>query len=163
VIEARVLEALALAGRDDAGDAERALLALERALVLGDGEGYVRVFLDEGAPMETLLRRMERERGGSPYVVRLLEAFEAERARRRTRRPTEEAAAPQPLVEPLTDREMEVLEELAEGLTNREIGERLMVSLNTVKTHTKRIYGKLGVRNRTEAVIRAQELGLLEA
>lgn len=161
VIEARVLEALALAGRGDAGDAERALLALERALMLADGEDYVRVFLDEGAPMEALLRRMERERGGPAIVVRLLEAFDAERARRRTRRPTEEAGTQQPLVEPLTDREMEVLEELAEGLTNREIGERLMVSLNTVKTHTKRIYGKLGVRNRTEAVIRAQELGLL--
>ncbi|MEA3375272.1 MAG: LuxR C-terminal-related transcriptional regulator [Chloroflexota bacterium] len=69
----------------------------------------------------------------------------------------------QPVIEPLTERELEVLEELSRGLTNPEIAERLMVSLNTVKTHTRNIYGKLGVRNRTEAVVRAQELGLLEA
>jgi LuxR family maltose regulon positive regulatory protein len=66
------------------------------------------------------------------------------------------------LIEPLTDRELEVLQELAKGLTNPEIAERLMVSLNTIKTHTKNIYAKLEVRNRTEAVMRAQELGLLE-
>jgi LuxR family maltose regulon positive regulatory protein len=122
--------------------------------------------------MEVMLRRWQRERGGSPYVSRLVAAFAAEPQREvQAQAPTAEPAQPvstaaeeaQPLIEPLTDRELDVLEELTKGLTNREIAERLMVSLNTVKTHTKNIYAKLEVRNRTEAVVRAQELGLLEA
>lgn len=106
------------------------------------------------------------QRAGSPYVVRLLAAFEAEPPPQETLEAAE-AGLPeevsQPVIEPLTERELEVLEELSRGLTNPEIAERLMVSLNTVKTHTRNISGKLGVRNRTEAAVRAQELGLLEA
>jgi LuxR family maltose regulon positive regulatory protein len=169
VMEALVLQALALEGQKERN---QALTALERALALGEAEDYIRVFLDEGAPMRNLLERAQREHGGSPYTARLLAAFDAEleyrtAARRDEAGPTSAADAAgarvQPLIEPLTERETEVLEELARGLTNREIAERLMVSLNTVKTHTRHIYGKLGVRNRTEAVMRAQELGLLEA
>jgi len=169
VLETLVLRAVALAGQNEA---DGALGALERALALGEGEGYMRVFLDEGAPMEVMLRRWQREQGGSPYVSRLVAAFAAEPQREvQAQAPTAEPAQPvstaaeeaQPLIEPLTDRELDVLEELTKGLTNREIAERLMVSLNTVKTHTKNIYAKLEVRNRTEAVVRAQELGLLEA
>ncbi|MFO7741577.1 MAG: LuxR C-terminal-related transcriptional regulator [Anaerolineae bacterium] len=163
VVEARVLQALALEGR---GAHDGALTTLERALALGEPEGYVRVFLDAGASMDRLLRGVQRERAGSPYVVRLLAAFKAEPPPQETLEAAE-AGLPeevsQPVIEPLTERELEVLEELSKGLTNPEIAERLMVSLNTVKTHTRNIYGKLGVRNRTEAVVRAQELGLLEA
>jgi LuxR family maltose regulon positive regulatory protein len=68
---------------------------------------------------------------------------------------------PSPLVEPLSERELEVLQFIAEGLTNREIASRLYLALNTVKTHTRNIYGKLGVHSRTQAVARSQELGLL--
>jgi len=163
VLEALVLKSRALAGE---GEHQRALTVLERALALGEGEGYIRVFVDEGPPIEALLQSLQRERGPSPYAVRLLAAFRAEPVPEgEPQRPPAagpSSAPPQPLIEPLTDRELEVLQELAKGLTNPEIAERLMVSLNTVKTHTKNIYAKLEVRNRTEAVIRAQELGLLE-
>jgi LuxR family maltose regulon positive regulatory protein len=165
----RVLEALVLRTRALEGEGRRdeALTVLERALGLGMNENYTRVFIDEGAPMEDLLRSLQRERGPSPYAARLLAAFQSEPGpldeRQRPARAEGPPAAPQPLIEPLTDRELEVLQELAEGLTNREIARRLMVSLNTIKTHTKNIYAKLDVRNRTEAVIRAQELGLLDA
>jgi len=160
VIEARVLEALALEGQ---GEREPALAAVERALELGRGEGYVRMFLDAGDPMEALLRGLKGEGRESPYVTRLLAAFEMEPGAEEAPPAREQAGARKTLIEPLTGRELEVLEELAEGLTNPEIAKRLMVSLNTVKTHTKNIYAKLNVRNRTEAVVRAQELGLLEA
>ena len=71
------------------------------------------------------------------------------------------ALSPQPLVEPLSERELEILQLLAEGLTNQEIGSRLFLSLNTVKVHTRNIYGKLNVHSRTQAIARSQELGLL--
>jgi LuxR family maltose regulon positive regulatory protein len=168
VLEARVLQALALEGQ---GRRDDALAALETALALGEGEDYVRIFVDQGTPMRHLLEIEQTEHGGSPYISRLLAAFEAEPAPLEVTRNAVGAPShpirltseiPQGLIEPLTDRELEVLEELAKGLTNREIAERLMVSLNTIKTHTKSIYAKLEVRNRTEAVMRAQDLGLLE-
>lgn len=168
VLEALVLEALALEGQ---GKHEDALTALERAVSLAQGEDYVRVFVDEGPMMHVLLLRLERERGPTPYAARLLVAFEAEPQAADEVRPwAAQATTPerpphvevQPLIEPLTDRELDVLRELARGLTNREIAEQLTVSLNTIKTHTRNIYAKLEVRNRTEAVMCAQALGLLE-
>lgn len=168
VLQALVLEALALEGQ---GKHEDALTALERAVALAQGEGYVRVFVDEGPAMHMLILQLERERGPTPYAASLLVAFEAEpqlegEVQRRTAEATSPGRPPhgevQPLIEPLTDREFDVLRELARGLTNREIAEQLTVSLNTIKTHTRNIYAKLEVRNRTEAVVRAQELGLLE-
>lgn len=159
VLEALVLRALALAGE---GHRQRALSTLERALEMGESEGYVRLYLDEGAPMQQLLRSSQREGGPSPYAARLLAAFEREPVP-----PTDEgpsrAEPSQSLIEPLTKRELEVLDELALALSNPEIAERLVISLNTVKSHTKSIYAKLEVHNRTEAVLRAQELGLLES
>jgi LuxR family maltose regulon positive regulatory protein len=132
---------------------DRALHALERALSLAEPEGYVRIFVDEGAPMAELLRQAA-ERGIAPgYVQELLSAFDASG-------PAEPRHA-QPLIEPLSDREIEVLRLAAAGLSNREIAEQLYVSINTVKAHTKSVYRKLDAHNRTQAINRAQELGLL--
>jgi len=144
VVEIQVLRALALPAIDDALD------ALGQALSLAEPEGYVRRFVDEGEPMRALLRQAA-ARGIAPrYVSQLLAAFSPGGTR-----------APQPLIEPLTDREMEVLGLLAEDLSNPEIGRRLFISLPTVKSHTRTIYGKLSVHSREEAVARARALGLL--
>jgi len=149
VIDIQALRALALS------DPDASLDALQQALNLAEPEGYVRLFLDAGEPMQAWLKRAA-ARGIAPqYVGRLLAAFD----------PSRQAASktPQPLIEPLTDRELEVLHLLAEDLSNREIGERLFISLPTVKSHTRNIYGKLGVNDRGEAVTRAQALGILPA
>jgi LuxR family maltose regulon positive regulatory protein len=142
---------------DDAqGRRESALTALTRALAIAEPEGYVRTFVDEGAPLRELLRRLD---GPSAYAERLLNAFDAERPM-----PTEpqgQSPSPSPLVEPLTERERDVLALIAQGLTNREIADHLVISVNTVKTHAKHIYDKLDVRNRAEATNRAIELDLL--
>jgi len=135
------------------GDVDQALSALERALVLGEPGGYVRTFLDEGEPMARLLR-LALSRGIAPnYVARLLGAFgqEAEPS----------SPATQSLVEPLTEREVELLRLLVAGLSNAEIAEKLVIAVSTVKSHVNHIYGKLGVGSRTQAVIKAQELHLL--
>jgi LuxR family maltose regulon positive regulatory protein len=146
-IEIQVLRALALPTLDGALD------ALGQALSQAEPEGYVRRFVDEGEPMRGLLKQAA-ARGIEPrYVGRLLAAFGPS--------PGAGAQALQPLVEPLTDRELEVLDLLAEDLSNREIGWRLFVSLPTVKSHTRNIYGKLGVHSREEAVARARALGIL--
>ncbi len=150
-IEIQALRAMAchaLAEPDDA------LQALEQALTLAEPEGYVRLFVDMGPPMVALLKAAG-SRGIAPqYVGRLLAAFAP-------LEPPRAAAHEQPLVEPLTDRELEVLELLAQGLANREIGRRLFISLPTVKSHTRSIYGKLGAHSREEAVARARALGIL--
>jgi LuxR family maltose regulon positive regulatory protein len=123
--------------------------------------GYFRIFVDEGPPMEGLLYEAH-QRGIAPdYVRRLLGAFP-------TTEP-EQTDAPESLapefkfVEPLSEREIEVLQLIAEGLTNPEIAARLYLSLNTVKVHTRNIYGKLGVNNRTSAVALARKLGILQS
>ena len=74
-----------------------------------------------------------------------------------------QSASPQPLIEPLSEREIEVLQLIADGLTNREIANKLFLSLNTVKVHTRNIYGKLGAHHRTDAVVKARTLGILSA
>jgi LuxR family maltose regulon positive regulatory protein len=152
VIEILVLQAMALKAR---GQARAAADALCQALILAESEGWVRTFVDEGPPMAELLAEVDPSCVPG-YVARLSAAFAP-------RRPPSSGAfgQPQPLVEPLTDRELEVLGLIAGGLTNREIAERLIISVNTVKTHVKNLYGKLHSRNRTEAVARARELGLL--
>jgi LuxR family maltose regulon positive regulatory protein len=165
-IEIRALQALAL---DAASESDCALDALMDALALAQPEGYVRVFADEGAPMTTLLRRLvaSAQRGlGSTldivlleYAVRLLGAAPPERAD-----PAMSAiriAGGTVLVEPLTEREGEVLLLVAEGKANREIAEQLVVTLDTVKKHLTHIFGKLGAVSRTQAVARARELNLL--
>jgi LuxR family transcriptional regulator, maltose regulon positive regulatory protein len=165
VIEARTLQALALhAG----GDQAAALATLAEALTLGAPEGYLRVFVDEGPPMAGLLRQLlvgrrhQRLSAAAPreYLARLVEAFEQAGLpiRPAVGRGGVVVAG---LVEPLTARELEVLQLLAAGAPNRAIAGQLVVTLETVKKHLSHLFDKLGVANRTQAVARARELGLL--
>jgi LuxR family transcriptional regulator, maltose regulon positive regulatory protein len=151
IIEILVLQALALLTR---GDTQAALVPLERALMLAEPEGYVRLFVDEGPAMATLLQAVA-QRGVAPtYVRQLLATFGAA---------TTEDSPPvrQDLIEPLSERELQVLRLLATDLDGPEIANELMVSLNTLRTHTRNIYSKLGVNSRRAAVSRAAELDLL--
>jgi LuxR family maltose regulon positive regulatory protein len=141
------------------GEKDQAAQLLGDALALAEPGGFIRTFVDQGPPMARLLYDAL-SRGIAPeYVRRLLAAFpdaEPEQADS----PTTKATGTD-LVEPLSEREIEVLQLIAEGLTNPEIASRLYLSLNTVKVHTRNIYGKLGVNNRTQAGIRARALGIL--
>ncbi len=158
VIEILVLQALAHEAR---GDIPAALVPLERALRLAEPEGYVRIFVDEGRPMAQLLSEAAARRITPDYMGKLLAAFEAEGLIDSDESPRLTPPASQPLVEPISDRELEVLQLIAQGLSNREISERLFLALITVKGHNRNIFRKLQVRRRTEAVARARELGLL--
>jgi LuxR family maltose regulon positive regulatory protein len=146
VIEILVLLALTHHAR---GDTAGALASLERALALAEPEGYVRVFVGEGPPMASLLRAIGKQRA---YVRRLLDAYD---------HPGMTSPGKRGLVDPLSERELDVLRLLATDLDGPDIARRLMVSLNTVRTHTKNIYAKLGVNNRRAAVRQAGELNLL--
>ena len=158
-VEVLALRALAKQGL---GQGEEALADLGRALALAAPEGYARVFLDEGPALLDLLRR-GRERGPwrsgplAEYAGVLLALVPAAEARRAER----PAGAAPGLVEPLSERELEVLRLIAAGLSNQEIAERAVITLNTVKKHTSNIFAKLGVASRTQALARARELGLL--
>jgi LuxR family maltose regulon positive regulatory protein len=158
VIEILVLQALACEAQ---GDISAALLSLERALTLAESEGYLRLFVDEGPRMARLLYEALSHGIAPEYVQRLLKAFpmpEPEQSGSKLMRVTDSE-----WVEPLSKRETEVLQLIAEGLTNQEIASTLYLSLNTVKVHTRNIYGKLDVHHRTSAVARARVLGLLPA
>ncbi len=150
----RILQALTHAAMDQR---RQALAALAQVLTLAAPEGFVRVFLDEGAAMANLLTEAITRRVVPAYAGRLLAAFPATPPAPDD--PTAQAQAR--LVEPLTERELDVLRLLAAGQPNRAIAAGLVLSTGTVKVHTRNIYGKLGVSNRTQAVTRAQELGLL--
>jgi LuxR family maltose regulon positive regulatory protein len=146
----------------ETGDSERALLALTKCLTLAEPEGYLRIFLDEGRPMQMLLARWLAHAGSGSlrdYAIRLLSHFEAEP---HVVTAAQEKASPTgDLVEPLSQRELEVLHLMALGRTNQEIARQLIVAPGTVKAHTASIYRKLDVANRTEAVARARQHGLL--
>jgi LuxR family maltose regulon positive regulatory protein len=148
VIEVRALQALAAPTPDEA------LAFLADGLALAQPEDYVRTFVDKGEPLAALLREAASQGIAPEYVRRLLAAF--------ARPPTPPHPRTQPLIEPLSDRELDVLHLLADGLTNQEIAQALCVSINTVKTHLKNVYGKLGVHNRHEAAAQAKGLGLVE-
>ncbi len=131
---------------------------LGHALALAEPGGFIRIFVDEGTPMAQLLSESAVQEIMPNYAGKLLAAFEAE-----TQGIEERAylSPAQPLIEPLSQRELEVLRLVAQGLSNDEIGQRLFLALDTVKGHNRRIYDKLQVQRRTEAVARARELGLL--
>lgn len=156
-IQVLVLQALAF---QSLGQGEQALAALARALAAGEPEGYVRTFTGEGAPMAQLLRQAARKGILVSYVVRLLATMEAA-AGGSTSPAVPAVPSPAALVEPLSVREMQVLQLLAAGLANKEIADRLYISVGTVKNHLKNIYGKLEVDSRTRAVARGRALGLL--
>jgi LuxR family maltose regulon positive regulatory protein len=143
------------------GEEKQAVQLLGEALELAEPGGFVRIFVDEGPPMARLLIEA-RSRGIAPaYIRRLLAAFpDAEPEHIGS---TQTHAPESEWVEALSERELEVLQLIAEGLTNQEIATRLYLSLNTVKVHTRNIYGKLGVNNRTQAVARGRALGILPA
>ena len=145
-----MLQALAHQAR---GDIPAALVPLGRALTLAEPEGYVRIFVDEGPPMAALLEAAAKRRDRPD--VRPSAAGGLRHGRGQT------PASSQALIEPLSERELDVLRLLGTDLTGPDIARELMVSLNTVRTHTKNIYAKLGVNNRRAAVRRAEELGLL--
>jgi LuxR family transcriptional regulator, maltose regulon positive regulatory protein len=155
VVEILLLEALALQAK---GESNKAMGSLATCLALAEPEGYVRLILDEGQPAQRLLAAWLARANPGPrrdYTTELLAHFKAG--------PSPLAAAPQTgsLVEPLSQRELEVLQLIAAGKTNRQIALDLIIAPGTVKAHTGNIYRKLDVANRTEAVARARQLGIL--
>lgn len=149
VIEILILLALAHQTR---GDTPPALMMLERALTLAEPEGYIRLFVDEGDRLKRLLEKAMKQGIVPNYVHQLLSA---------SGKIEDRTHADQGLIDPLSERELEVLRLLGTDLDGPEIASQLIVSLNTLRTHTKNIYTKLGVNSRRAAVRRAEELGLL--
>ena len=133
-----------------------------QSLTLGELGGYRRVFLDEGRPMQLLLTRQLAHANSSPirdYIRQLLSQFETEL--NHGIQPPDNISPNESLVEPLSQREIEVLHLMASGKTNQAIAQQLIVAPGTIKAHAASIYRKLDVANRTEAVARARELSIL--
>jgi LuxR family maltose regulon positive regulatory protein len=162
-LKVMVLQAVALHAQ---GEKDKAVQLLDEVLKLAEPGGFIRIFVDEGKPMAQLLRDAASKRIMPDYIGKLLAAFEAEK-RKNEDKPDLHHALPEghrdgePLIEPLSAREMEVLKLLQSELSGPEIARELMVSLSTLRTHTQNIFAKLGVNNRRAAVRRAQELELL--
>ncbi len=159
VIEIHLLQALAHQRLDEE---PQALAALSEAVRLGEPEGYLRSFVDEGTPMEALLYRLRKhlaKQGPTPYLDTLLTAFQQES---KAHMPAEKSTKSQLLSEPLSEREQQVLQLLAQGSSNQDIAQDLVIALDTVKRHVSHIFSKLGVTNRVQAVKQARELGLLD-
>jgi LuxR family maltose regulon positive regulatory protein len=163
VIEILAVEALAYAAHEDHSNT---LISLERALTLAQPEGYVRIFVDEGEPMRLLLTDCQasiHKRIGkgvddqslrlSTYISSLLAAFPGPAAVTKSK--------PGTMLEPLSERERDILRLIATGRSNQEIAEILVIALSTVKSHINNLYGKLGTNRRTQAVAIARDLGLL--
>lgn len=152
-----VNEILVLKARADQvqGRVGMALEALEQALKRTEGEGHVRLFLDEGAPMIALLHRAATERIYPGYVSQLLHAADTGEAA------PAKSPGPDAMPVPLSERELQVLRLLDSSLSGPEVARQMYVSLNTLRTHTRHIFEKLQVNNRAEAVRRAREHGLL--
>jgi LuxR family transcriptional regulator, maltose regulon positive regulatory protein len=172
VIEARLLQALAYQVNQQEHEA---LSALAEVVRLAESEGYIRSFTDEGTPMETLLsslRAQEQKQGPTPYLDTVLASFSSSALYKEKPHPEFHTSPSSPrlpheqayrLLDPLSEREQEVLRLLAQGASNQEIAEQLVVTAATVKFHVSHILSKLQARNRTQAVARARSLGLLSA
>ncbi len=163
VIEICLLQALAHQRLDEEA---QSLAALSEAVRLGEPEGYIRSFVDEGEAMEALLcklREKQRKVGPTPYLDQVLTAFP-----KVSQTPASQAKSMakqtqvQPLFEPLSERERQVLQLLAQGQSNQQIAQTLVIALDTVKRHVSHILSKLGVTNRVQAVKQARDLGLLD-
>jgi ATP/maltotriose-dependent transcriptional regulator MalT len=151
-----VLQAVALEAH---GDQDKAVQVLSDALTLAVPGGFIRLFVDECLPMAHLLSEAAALGIMPDYIGKVLAVWKAEKQKREDTSSLPPSA--QPLIEPLSHREVEVLQLIAQGLSNQEICERLFLALDTVKGHNQKIFGKLQVQRRTEAVARARELGLV--
>jgi LuxR family maltose regulon positive regulatory protein len=180
IIEFAVLQSLAL---ERQGHTEEALEALKEALALAEPGGWIRPFVEAGPPMADLLKRLQSENVSADYIERILKAFPADESEYRPDASDSESLSsdhavsespsppispsprhptPQPLVEPLTNRELEILQLLEKRWQNKEIAEKLFIAAETVKSHLNNIYQKLGVSNRRQAVEKARDLGILK-
>ncbi|MFC1873956.1 LuxR C-terminal-related transcriptional regulator [Chloroflexota bacterium] len=161
LIEILALQSIALQAK---GDLDQALATLERALSLAEPEGYVRTFVDEGEPMAKLLRLAASRGIAKKYVKKLLASFQRPILGAESQLkvlPDEGAVALSPVIESLSERELEVLRLIVAGMSNREIAEKLIIGEGTVKTHINNIYSKLDVQRRTQAIAQARKLRLL--
>jgi LuxR family maltose regulon positive regulatory protein len=163
VLEILILTALA---QNSLGKSTLAINTLRSALALAEPEGYVRTFVDAGQPMAVLLYQARAQKVMPDYVRRLLEAFPADGTRfipgaDRPATPVARAAD-DPLIEPLSTRELEVLQLMAGGASNQDIAETLIIAFTTAKKHVSNVIRKLGVDNRMQAVAKGRELGLFE-
>jgi LuxR family maltose regulon positive regulatory protein len=163
VIEIRLLQALA---HQRLHEEPQALVALSEAVRLGEPEGYLRSFVEEGEAMVVLLcklREKQRKVGPTPYLDRVLAAFpkSSQMSTSPSKRMAKQTQS-QPLREPLSERELQVIKLMAKGTSNQEIAQELVIVVDTVKRHVGHIFAKLGVKNRVQAVRQAQKLGLLD-
>jgi LuxR family transcriptional regulator, maltose regulon positive regulatory protein len=163
VIEVLVLRSIVC---ESAGVQAEALSCMRRALELAEEQGYVRTFLDEGEPAARLIRKLaegnDLSSSTTRYARSLLQAFEGKPGSSPAPNTVSQPSGREDLIEPLTEREMEIIRLMAQGLSNSEIASRLVITPGTVKVHANNIYSKLGVNNRTAAVVRARALGLLD-
>ncbi len=165
-LKAMVLEAVVLHAN---GEKDQAVQVLGEALALAEPGSFIRTFVDEGAPMTQLLSEAAAQGIMPGYIDKLLAVFKSEKwpvltghqARPGKSEDRSDLSPAQILIDPLSQRELEILQLLAKGLSNRQIGERLFLALSTVKGHNRILFGKLHVHSRTEAIARARELGLL--
>ena len=157
---------------DKQGEAPAAFEKLTEALALAEAGSFIRLFVDLGPQMADLLKRLRKQKIAVNYIEKLLAAFRREGEQTvvletldqpiaSANQPLRESIPSQELVEPLTNRELDILDLLAQRLSNKEIAEKLFISPTTVKWHLQHIYGKLGVSKRREAVIKARKIGIL--
>ncbi|MGD8370933.1 MAG: LuxR C-terminal-related transcriptional regulator, partial [Syntrophobacterales bacterium] len=168
IIEIAVLQSLAL---QKLGCSDEALIVLQEVVALAGPGGWVRPFIEAGPPMADLLKDLQRQNVAVDHIQRILAAFRddeqviAEAAHEQPiaspPQPIRPSTSPQSLLEPLTNRELDILELLAQRLQNKEIADKLSISSTTVKTHLQNIYQKLCVKNRRQAVESAEALGIL--